>query len=173
MTRQPDPPRANSRYPALAAIIGVAAAAILVPTVSQWEGRELRAYRDVVGVLTICDGDTNNVRPGQVATEAECDARLERQLIAHATPILEGFGGKPCAPSLKDKPNALAASASLAYNIGVASYCRSTAARRFRAGDIAGGCDAFLMWRFAGGREIRGLLNRRKAERTICLRDAA
>lgn len=148
----------------LAGVIGAVAAATLIPLVMQWEGREMRAYKDIVGVWTICDGDTYDVRPGQVATKAECDARLERQLIAHAEPVLK------CVPGLKDRPYQLAAAASLAYNIGPVGFCRSTAAKRFRAGDWRGGCDAFLAWRFAGGKEVRGLLNRRKAERAICLR---
>lgn len=162
---QAAPPK--GRFPALVALVGAASAAVLVPTVQQWEGREHRAYRDVVGIWTICDGDTKDVRPGQVASDAECDARLERQLIAHAKPVLK------CVPGLKDRPNALAASASLAYNIGTTAFCRSTAARHFNAGHWRSGCNAFLSWRFAGGREIRGLYNRRIAEREICLRDAA
>lgn len=161
----PPPEAPKGKFAGLVAIVGAASAAVLVPLVQSWEGRELKPYRDIVGVWTVCDGDTKNVTPGKVATEAECDARLERQLIAHAAPVLK------CTPSLKDKPNALAASASLAYNIGTAAYCRSTVDRRFDAGNIAGACDAFLSWRFAGGKEVRGLLNRRKAERAICLRD--
>lgn len=158
---------AGARKPgkkSLVALIGATAATILTATVMQWEGRELTAYKDVVGIWTICDGDTANVTPGQVATEAECNARLERQLIAHAEPVLA------CTPGLKDRPHQLAAAASLAYNIGPTAYCRSTVDRRFDAGDFRGGCDAFLMWNKAGGREIKGLTNRRRAERQICLR---
>lgn len=164
-------PKAGAEQPAkkpgtktLIGVIGAAAAAILTPLVMQWEGRELTAYKDVVGIWTICDGDTSNVRPGQVATVEECNARLERQLIAHAEPVLT------CTPNLKDRPDQLAAAASLAYNIGVNAYCNSTVDRRFDAGDFRGACDAFLMWNKAGGREVRGLTNRRKAEREICMR---
>lgn len=157
----------NPRYPALVAIIGTAAAAFLVPEVTKWEGYREVPYEDVVGIWTVCYGDTKDVRPGIRETRGQCEARLERQLIAHAAPVLQ------CVPGLKDKPAALAASASLAYNIGVAGFCGSTAARRFRAGDWRGGCDAFLRWNRAGGREIKGLTNRRKSERAICLRDVA
>ena len=167
MNAPPPTPQSGGRgFLGLIALIGAGAAAILVPTVQQWEGREHVPYQDIVKVWTVCDGDTSNVVPGQVQTDAQCDARLERQLIAHAKPVLA------CVPQLKDKPNALAASVSLAYNIGTTGFCRSTAAARFRAGNVRGGCDAFLAWRYAGGREIRGLLNRRKSERLICLRDA-
>ena len=124
----------------------------------------LRAYADIVGVWTICDGDTKGVRPGMVETEAGCTARLERQLVAHAEPILK------CVPGLKGRDNQLVASVSLAYNIGPTGFCRSTAARRFNAGNWRGGCDAFLMWNKAGGREVRGLTERRKRERALCLK---
>lgn len=171
MARVAEPPKAApAKKPpvkTLAGVIGVAAAAILAPLVMQWEGEERTAYRDIVGVWTICYGDTKDVTPGTTETKAQCQARLERQLIAHAEPVVK------CTPGLKDKPHALAAAASLAYNIGPAAYCKSTADRRFDAGDIKGGCEAFTAWRFAGGREVRGLLNRRNAERAICLKDAA
>lgn len=163
----PAPPSTKPGTKTLVAVIGAAAAAILTPLVMTWEGRETTAYKDIVGVWTICDGDTKDVKPGQVATEAECNARLERQLIAHAEPVVK------CTPNLVGRPNALAAAASLAYNVGTDAYCKSTVDRRFDAGDIKGGCDALLAWRFAGGKEVRGLLNRRNAERAICLKDAA
>ena len=163
----PPPPASKPKTKTLAAVIGAAAAAILTPLVMTWEGNKPTAYRDIVGVWTICYGDTKNVVPGTTETPEQCKARLEQQLIAHAEPVVK------CTPNLKDKPNALAAASSLAYNIGTAAYCKSTADRRFDAGDIKGGCDAFLSWRYAGGKEVKGLLNRRNAERAICMKDAA
>ncbi len=126
----------------------------------------LRAYADIVGVWTICDGDTKGVRAGMIETEAGCVKRLERQLIAHAAPVLK------CVPALgrPERQHQLVASVSLAYNIGTGGFCRSTAARRFNAGDWRGGCDAFLRWNKAGGREVRGLTLRRQRERDLCLR---
>jgi lysozyme len=126
----------------------------------------LRAYADIVGVQTICDGDTKGVRAGMVETEAGCTARLERQLLAHAAPVLK------CVPALgrPERQSQLVASVSLAYNIGTGGFCRSTAARRFNAGDWRGGCDAFLMWNRAGGRPVRGLTLRRQRERALCLK---
>lgn len=180
------PAESAAKKKTLAAVIGSvsAAAALFVMVPAEESGRKveataqndgtvtvkhvsgnqhLKAYRDIVGVVTICDGDTKNVKMGQVATQAECTARLERQLIAHAEPIIK------CVPGLKGRTNQVVASVSLAYNIGTAGFCKSSVARRFNAGQWKSGCDAFLMWNKAGGRVIRGLDNRRKRERALCL----
>jgi lysozyme len=158
-------PKASGKGP-LVALLGAACCAVLVPTVQRWEGKENAPYRDIVGVWTVCYGDTKNVKPGDRQSDAQCLGRLERQLLAHAKPVLA------CVPQLKGKPNAAAASVSLAYNVGVTAFCRSTVAKRLRAGDMANACNAFLMWNKAGGRAVKGLTRRRHAEREICLKDA-
>lgn len=188
----PSAPTASKRpvgkKSALVALVGsTAAAALLVLVPKEESGRTvktevqadgnvkathvsgkqyLRAYKDIVGVWTICDGDTKNVGPGTVETEAGCQARLEKQLVAHAKPIIK------CVPNLT-KPGheqQLIASVSLTYNIGPSGFCRSTVARRFNAGDWKGGCDAFRMWNKAGGRVVRGLAVRREREVAICMK---
>jgi GH24 family phage-related lysozyme (muramidase) len=121
----------------------------------------LRAYRDVVGVVTICDGDTKDVQMGQTASPAECDARLERQLIAHAEPLIR------CAPALYGKANQVAASVSLAYNIGPVGFCHGSVARKINAGDWAGASTAFLLYDRAGGKVNRGLDQRRRREKAV------
>jgi lysozyme len=146
-------------------IVGAATAAIVAPFVVGWEGDERVGYRDIVGVATKCSGDTSNVVVGHRYTAAECADSTDRQLAAHAAPVLA------CTPGLKGHPNQLAAAISLAYNIGTNGYCGSTVARRFNADDWSGACDAFLMWNKAGGRVVRGLINRRRAERDLCRKD--
>lgn len=148
----------------LVALIGLPAAAMLAAVLTQWEGKENVGYFDIVGVATACVGDTHNVVVGKRYTDAECQERLERQALAHIEPVLA------CTPSLKGHDNQLVAAGSLAYNIGPYAYCRSTVDRRFDAGNWRGACDAFLMWNKAKGRTIRGLTNRRKFERDLCLR---
>ncbi len=155
---------------ALVAVIGASAAAIVVPETKQWEGKSNKAYLDIAKVPTICFGDTSNVRMGQVASDAECDERLYRQLVAHAKPVMQ------CVPGLAapNRVNQRAASVVFAYNIGTTAFCGSTAARRFNAGNWRGGCDAFLAWNKARINGVltvsKGLTNRRNAERAICLK---
>jgi lysozyme len=64
---------------ALIGATGVVALSITV-LIQPWEGRENKAYRDIVGVWTICDGETKGVKPGMVKTDAECDAMLLRRV---------------------------------------------------------------------------------------------
>ena len=156
---EPPKPPANGRT---AAIVGSTAAVALFALIAGWEGKENDPYQDIVGIWTVCYGDTKNVRPGERQSDAQCAARLDQQIAAHAAPVLA------CAPGLRGKTGPLVASISLAYNIGPRAFCNSTVARRFNAGDISGGCDAMLKWNRAGGRVVRGLVRRREAERAIC-----
>lgn len=146
----------------LIALLGAGAAAILTPFVAGWEGKENDPYFDLVGKQTVCFGETDV--PMQHYTDAQCEDMLAGSLAKHAMPVLKRN------PELLGHDAQLAAAASLSYNIGPAAYSRSTVAKRFSAGNWKAACDAFLMWRFAGGKEVPGLLNRRRAERKLCLR---
>jgi lysozyme len=143
-------------------LVGAAALALATPMIQRWEGTELAPYRDIVGVWTVCTGETRVEM--RRYTRAECDTLLRKAIVSDY-----GAGVLKAVPALGSRPEILAASISLAYNIGVPAYSRSTIARRFNAGDWRGGCEGFLAWRFAGGREVKGLLNRRRDERQLCL----
>ena len=185
---RPALPRAGT----LAAVIGLSGAALLLTltpreesgrtvkvaiaadgaaTVQHLAGRQyLKVYRDIAGVPTACDGITGQgIRLGQRYTEAECAGFLEHELVAHTAAM------RACTPGLTPDQHSypLVAAGLLAFNIGSAGYCRSTVARRFNAGHIAGACDAFLAWNKArvNGvlRPVLGLTRRRQREREICL----
>jgi lysozyme len=166
-------PSLGSRKAPLAAIVGTLAATSLFATVPKEEGTEYKAYRDIAGIWTVCQGDTKDVHPGLIETPEGCRQRLESQLVAHARPVMA------CTPALAEpgRDYQRAAAVSLAYNIGVGAYCRSSADRDFDAGQWRAGCDAFLSWskaRVNGQlRTVQGLLSRRQRERQICLRGLA
>lgn len=138
-----------------------AALAIATPFVAGWEGKRNDPYADLIGKMTVCYGETNVQM--RHYTDPECTAMLEDSLVGYAKPVLKRN------PRLQYHPYQLAAATSLAYNIGNANYARSTVARRFDRGDYVGACNAMLMWNRAGGRVVKGLVNRRKAERALCL----
>lgn len=149
--------------PKVLAIAVTAAAAVATPFIGGWEGLSRDPYKDMLanGIFTVCYGETRVEM--RRYTDAECLAMLNKAVEEFAEKVLQ------CTPSLQSRPYQLAAATSLAYNVGVGAYCRSTADRQFDAGDWRGGCDAILRWNKAGGRVVQGLVNRRKAERQLCL----
>lgn len=150
-----------------ATIAGAAATVLAVGIIAPLEGLRNDPYNDIVGIRTVCYGETQNIEERHYTTE-ECRAKLEKAVgERYLKPVAD------CVPQIAARPEQLAASTSLAYNIGVKSFCGSTAARRFRAGDIKGGCEAFMMWTKAGGKVVRGLVKRREAEKALCLTGVA
>lgn len=139
----------------------IAAMALAVTTIATWEGKRNDPYRDIVGVQTVCYGETRVAM--RRYSDAECSSLLIKATGEFMQPVVD------CTPVLINMPNQLAAATSLAYNIGASAYCGSTVARRFNAGDLRGGCDGFRSWVMAGGKRVQGLVNRREAERKLCL----
>ncbi|MES2667414.1 MAG: lysozyme [Pseudomonadota bacterium] len=146
-----------------AAVAGSAAAiALAASLIAPWEGVELRAYRDIVGVPTVCYGETRGVTMADRYTLAECQTQLAVGVAQFEAAI------RPCLPAVLPQPTR-ASFISAAYNIGSFGFCKSTMARRALAGDLRGACEALMMWNKAGGKVVKGLTNRRKAERELCL----
>jgi len=142
--------------------IAVSAAAFIGP----WEGLRTTAYPDALArnIPTVCYGETRGVQMGDVYTKAECDAML-------AKAVQEFHDGlAKCVPTLPNMPEGVqVAFTSWTYNVGVGAACGSTLARKANAGDLAGACNELPRWNRAGGRTVRGLSNRRGAERELCL----
>lgn len=141
---------------------GAGAIAIAAALVSVAEGLVLSTYPDVGGVPTYCYGETKGAEWGKTYTKEQCDEKLSARLVEFNT------GVNSCVVvELPDTRRA--ALVSLAYNIGVDAFCRSTVVRKLNAGDVQGGCDAMLMWNKVKGVVWRGLTNRRIKERGLCL----
>ena len=150
---------------------------VLEPLVIRWEGehrckdnRSMHcAYLDIVNVPTLCYGETKNVRMGDRATHAQCLQMLRNRLTNDFRDGLHEYFTDDT-KSQRLTPHRDAAYVSLAYNVGIRGAGRSTATRRLNAGDIAGGCSAIGWWNKAGGRVVRGLVNRRSEEIDLCLK---
>jgi len=139
-----------------------------VPLVMKWEGKRNEAYRDLVGIWTICYGETRGVKQGDFKTDAECEAMLKRGLITYRNGLHKYFTLETKQERLT--PERDAAYVSLAWNVGIRGAGRSTATRRLNAGDIAGGCEAITWWNRAGARVVRGLVRRRADEYRLCMK---
>lgn len=113
------------------------------PTIKHVSGPQyLRAYLDIAGVATACDGITGGVKPGKVYTEAQCAAMLDKALVEHAQPVMD------CSPALRQPGRdwQRVAAVSHAYQFGVAGWCTSTARRLIEQGKIAEGCNDLTRW---------------------------
>lgn len=157
----------RSAGPAAAAGIGgaaLAALALAVATIGPWEGKRNEPYRDPIGVLTVCYGETRV--PMRRYSDAECWAMLE----VAAAGFLEGVRRRN--PGIAQHPHQWAAHTSFAYNVGLGTYGRSSVARLFEQGRQADACRFMGRYVYAGGQRLRGLVRRRAAETELCLRDA-
>jgi lysozyme len=75
------------------AATAAAALALALPVIQKWEGRSLVAYRDVAGVWTICDGETEGVKRGDTATPVQCDRQTEGRVAEFEAKV------RPCLPA--------------------------------------------------------------------------
>lgn len=124
-----------------------------------FEGLELKAYKDIVGILTIGYGHTGkDVKMGMTITKAQAEDLMRGDLERFEDAVLAALNAKPT-------QNQFDAMVSLAYNIGAGAFTESTLVRKFNKGDVQGAAAEFLRWTKAGGKEVQGLVRRRHKER--------
>lgn len=142
----------------------MSALAHTVILVKKWEGCKLEAYPDPAtggDPWTIGYGATGQgIVKGVKWSQKQAEDRL-------AIDIGRFMKGVQSVLVRKPKPTQLAAMTSLAYNIGVGAFNKSTLLRKFNAGDIEGAAAEFVRWNKAGGRVMRGLTNRRLDEQRV------
>ncbi len=143
---------------------------LAVGVVGGFEGMRTRAYRDVVGIPTVCFGETRGVKMGDVYTKEQCEAMLGEALVEFETGMRKCLVAPDAIPA-----KTYVAALSLTYNIGTGAFCKSTVAKRLNVRDYRGACDAFMVWNRGGRplRVIKGLTTRRAEERRICLEGLA
>ena len=145
----------------IAASIGggaIAIATVMLSGKDGLEGREYVAYRDVVGVLTVCDGHTGpDIIPGKRYTDKECDALTRKDLTSIAARI---------DPHIK-VPTTETQRAAI-YSVGATATINSTLLKKLNAKDYAGACSELKRWVYAGGKKWKGLMNRRDVEYEVC-----
>jgi lysozyme len=74
-------------------------------------------------------------------------------------------------PCLANHQSKFDAAVSFAYNAGLGNYQRSTIRMKVNRGDWEGAAEAFMMWTKGGGKELPGLVKRRKAEKALFLNE--
>jgi GH24 family phage-related lysozyme (muramidase) len=164
-----------------------------IPIVQRWEGLPrqyecdespsgvcVRAYLDTIAepdLPTIGYGQTRHFDAQGRATPVRMgDTMTVEDAVANLNRILREFywtDYRECLTADAVAAETDAAFTSLTWNIGTGGVCRSTALRRLNAGDVAGACEALTWWNRAGGRVVRGLVNRRADEYQLCMEGAA
>lgn len=123
----------------------------------EFEGCRLVAYRDTGGVLTIGYGSTGpHVKAGMRITQEEAEALLKKDLdrfekgVARLAPVAT--------------QNQFDAMVSLAFNIGLSNFEKSTVRKTHNAGATISATKAFAFWNKDNGKVLPGLVRRRAAE---------
>lgn len=71
------------------------------------------------------------------------------------------------APNLAGRQGAFDACVAFSFNVGLGNFQRSTIRMKIGREDWAGASEAFMAWTKAGGKELKGLVRRRTAERQL------
>lgn len=135
----------------------------LIELIADFEGCNLKAYKDAVGKWTIGFGNTyyldgRKVQEGDEITYDEAVELLKSTVNTYKNSVIRSI-------NVKLNTNQINALTSFAYNLGVGYFKNSTLFKMVNADPndpkIA---EQFLKYRNAGGRYLRGLLLRRLSE---------
>lgn len=154
--------------------------AIATLVVGGFEGVSTYAYKDPLGIPTICYGETRGVKMGQTATMEECNSKLAQGLIDFDTMLMTRYG-RDYWNTIPDETRAMFVS--MAYNVGpgskgvkdgfftLKSGAESTISKKIKAGDLHGACLEMPKW--DNPKWLRGVAKRRAVESQRCLHGLA
>ncbi len=130
-----------------------------------FEGLKLKAYDDGVGVWTIGFGTTVypngiKVKKGDTCSEAQAKAYMAHDLKKFESAVNS-------AVTVQINQSQFDALVSLAYNIGVGAFEKSTLLKKLNLCDYKAASAQFNVWNKGGGKVMQGLVNRRAVERKL------
>ena len=125
--------------------------------IKKFEGCELEAYQDSVGVWTIGYGHIKDVKQGDKINQDEAENLLEEEM-----PEYEGYINDMVEVSLEQCQ--FDALVSWVYNLGPTNLSSSTLLKVLNEGDYDEVPFQIKRWNKAGGKVLEGLTRRREAE---------
>lgn len=136
--------------------------------IKSFEGLELKAYKDAVGVWTIGYGHTAaaglpNPKSGMTITSQEAENLLLNDLKKYEAPVRNSV-------KVPLNDNQYGALVSFTYNVGEGNFKKSTLLKKVNARDFEGAAKEFAKWNKAGGKVLKGLTRRRAAEAELFLK---
>ena len=142
-----------------------------IELIKKWEGLRLKAYKDPIGILTIGYGHTSaagepKVKAGMVITQEQAEEILINDLRVFEAGVQKLLKRNPT-------ENQFAAMVSLAFNIGLGNFAKSSVLARFNEGRFTDAGYCFGLWNKAGGKVLQGLINRRADEARLFMSKAS
>lgn len=142
--------------------------------IKQFEAYRASPYRDSKGVWTIGYGNTYYPNGRSVTSR---DAPISEPQAAELKQYVTNRDFVPAVNLMlrgeiaqgKISQNMFDALVSLAYNIGTGALAKSSVIKHLKNGDKQAAADAFLAYKYSGGKFLSGLLNRRQKERQLFL----
>jgi lysozyme len=132
-------------------------------------GLYLKSYQDSGGVWTVGFGSTydfdkqRKVQQGDIITEAQAQKWLEMETSQNAKDI----DSLVTVPLTNNQKNSLV---SFVYNVGISAFKASSLLRLLNSGaDKNTVADQFDRWVYDNGVKVKGLINRRNAEKKLFL----
>jgi lysozyme len=138
--------------------IGVAMATSLL---MGFEGVRTVAYRDPVGIPTVCMGETRGVVMGDTYTLDQCKAMATARVAEFAS-------GVDNALKVPVSDKTFASFVSFSYNLGIRTF-QLRIASLANSGRLEAACRKMGEFSYAHGIQLPGLVRRRQEEVALCL----
>ncbi|MBL1228213.1 glycoside hydrolase family protein [Enterococcus sp. BWB1-3] len=132
--------------------------------IKKWEALRLNAYQDSVGVWTIGYGHTKGVYAGLVITEAQANVFLDEDMQNHAVGIFNYV-------TVQLTQNQFDALVSFHFNLGVNILSGSQLLVYLNQKQWQSAAAEMKKYVYAGGQILEGLVNRRKDEVDLFLKE--
>lgn len=134
-----------------------------IDLIKQFEGYSSRAYPDPATggePWTIGYGTTKGVKPGMIITAEQAEKMLRDDVAKFES----GVSALLKVPTTQGQFDAMV---SLAYNIGLGNFGKSTLLKKHNAKCYQCAAGQFPAWNRAAGKVMNGLTRRRNAERAL------
>lgn len=133
--------------------------------IKHFEGLRLTAYLCPAKVWTIGYGTTGvaEASPGVVITQDRAEQLLQEDIAKFERQVWALVKGAVISQHQFD------ALVAFAYNVGIGAFKTSTMLKKLRQKDYTGTASEFLRWTKSKGKELPGLVKRRRAESLLFL----
>lgn len=131
--------------------------------IKQFESLRFKAYLCPAGKWTIGYGHTCNVKEGDVINSDTAEKLLRADLVGFEKDVNRLI-------KVNVTQNQFDALISLVFNIGTRAFSTSTLLRLLNQGEYTAAANQFTRWKTSNGKELLGLVRRRRAEMELFLK---